>query len=87
MNYLAAVFQTSDMQFAYKSNYSTTLCTMVYLETLHHYVNNGSNVYSCLLDASKAFDRVHYGKLFTILLSKQVRTAFIIRYLLDCYIR
>ena len=78
--------QTTDMQFAYKAKHSTTLCTMVYLETLHDYVNNGSNVYSCLLDASKAFDRIHYGKLFTILLSKQV-PAFIIRYLLDSYIR
>ena len=58
---------------------------MVYLETLHHYVNNSSNVYSYLLKASKAFDRIHYGKLFTILLSKQV-PAFIIRYLLDSYI-
>ena len=73
--------QTTDMQFAYKAKHSTTLCTMVY-----HYVNNGSNVYRCLLDASKAFDRIHYGKLFTILLSKQV-PAFIIRYLLDSYIR
>ena len=44
--------QTTDMQFAHKAKHSTTLCTMVYLETLHHYVNNGSNVYSCLLDAS-----------------------------------
>ena len=78
--------QTTDMQFAYKANHSTALCTMVYLEALHHYVNNGSNVYSCLLDASKAFDGIHYGKLFTILLSKQV-PAFIIRYLLDSYIR
>ena len=78
--------QTTDMQFAYKAKHSTTLCTMVYLETLHHYVNNGSNVYSCLLDTSNAFDRIHYGKLFTILLSKQV-PAFIIRYLLDSYIR
>ena len=30
--------QTTDMQFAYKSKHFTTLCTMVYLETLHHYV-------------------------------------------------
>ena len=66
--------QTTDMQFAYNAKHSTTLCTMVYLETLHHYVNNGSNVYSCLLDVSKAFDRIHYGKLFTILLLKQVPT-------------
>ena len=59
---------------------------MVYLETLHHYVNNGSSVYSCLLDASKAFDRMHYGKLYAILLSNQV-PAFIICYLLDSNIR
>ena len=78
--------QNTDMQFAYEAKHSTTLCTMVCLETLHHYVNNGSNVYSCLLDASKAFDRIHYGKLFTILLSKHV-PAFIIRYLLYSYIR
>ena len=75
---LSGSLQTTDMQFAYKSKHSTTLCTMVYLETLHHCVNNGSNVYNCLLDALKAFDRIHYGKLFTILLSKQV-LAFIIR--------
>ena len=78
--------QTTDMQFAYKAKHSITLCTVVYIETLHHYVNSGSNVYSCLLDASKAFDRIHYGKHFTILLSKQV-PAFIIRYLLESYIR
>ena len=40
------------------------LDTMVYLETLHHYVNNGSNVYSGLLDASRAFDRINYEKEF-----------------------
>ena len=74
------------MQFAYKAKHSTQLCTMVYLETLYHYVNNGSNVYGCLLDASKEFDRIHYGKLLSMLLSKQV-PAFIIRYLLDRYIR
>ena len=80
--------QTTDMQFAYKAKHSTTLCIMVYLKTLHHYVNNGSNVYRCLLDASRAFGRIHHGKLFTILLSKQVGLpAFIIRYLRDSYIR
>ena len=54
--------------------------------SLYHYVINGSNVYSCLLDASMAFDRIHYRKLFTILLSKEV-PAFIVRYLSDSYIR
>ncbi len=33
-------------------------------ETISYYVNNGSNVYGLMLDASKAFDRVNYCKLF-----------------------
>ena len=40
------------------------------------------SVYSCLLDASKAFDRVHYVKLFNILLYKKVPLV-IIRFLFD----
>ena len=58
-------FQSSDMQFGYKKGHSKTLCTLDY-KVISHYVNNNTGVYSCLLDASKAFDRVHLGKLFSI---------------------
>ena len=37
-----------------------------------HYLEGKSNLYCCLLDASKVFDRTHYGKLFLILLSKNM---------------
>ena len=57
---------SSDMQFAYKSQHSTALCSVGYLETLQYYRQNGSQVCSCLLDASKAFDHIHYWKLFNI---------------------
>ena len=57
MDYL----KTDDMQFGFKDNHSTVLCTAVYIETINHYMNEGSDVYSCLIDASKAFDRVHWG--------------------------
>ena len=70
------------MQFAYKSQHSTALCSLVYLETLQYYRQNGSQVYSCLLDASMAFDRIHYEKLFNILISRKL-PAFIIRVLFD----
>ena len=50
------------------------------------YINNGSDVYICLRDASKAFDRVDYGKLCKILLSKKLR-ILIIRLILDNYIQ
>lgn len=36
-------------------------------EVVDYYVSNGSNVYTVLLDASKAFDRVNYVKLFNVL--------------------
>ena len=39
-------------------------------ETVQYYLNGGSIVYGMLLDASKAFDRVHFIKLFRILLSR-----------------
>ena len=56
-----------DLQFAYKTQHSTALCSVVHLETLQYYRQNGSQVFSCLLDASKAFDRIHYGNLFNML--------------------
>ena len=60
------------MQFGYKEGHSTTLCTLVFKEVISNYINNGSCVYACLPDASKAFDRVHYGEFFNILLSKDI---------------
>ena len=38
------------------------------------------------LDASKAFDRVHYGKLFDLLMQRNI-PAIIVRYLIDNYRR
>ena len=79
-------FMISDMQFGLKNKHSTIMCSLAYYEVINHYLCNHSNVCSCLLDASKAFDRVHYGKLFNILLYKKVPFV-IIRLLLDAYIR
>ena len=66
--------QTCAMQFGFQSNHSTVLCSLLQfiIETINHNVNEGSNVYSCLLDASKAFDRVHWGRLFKILIKRKV---------------
>ena len=48
------------MQFVLKINHSTVLCTAIYLEIINHYSNEGGNVYSCLIDESKALDRVYW---------------------------
>ena len=73
-----AGFNTSEMQFGNKEGNSTTLYTLVFKEVISHYINNGSCVYACLLDASKAFERVHYGTLFNILLSKDIPKCIVL---------
>ena len=44
---------TSDMQFGFKPQHSTTMGSPVYHEIINHYMSNNSNVDSCLLDSSK----------------------------------
>ena len=63
---------TSDMQYGFKNNHSTNMCTLILKEVVHHYIEGGSNVYACLLDASKAFDKINHGKLFRCLLYRRV---------------
>ena len=74
------------MQFGFKSNHSTTMCSAIYMEIINQYKMKGSNVYSCMLDASKAFDRVHFGSLFRLLLKRNLPLG-IVRLLLDSYTR
>ena len=82
---------TSDMQFGYKPNHSTTSCcscTTVLKEIIKYYLRGNSaisNVYCCLLDASKAFDKIHFGKLFKTIISKNL-PPLIIRLILSSYI-
>ena len=77
--------KTSEMQFAYKNKYSTTLCSFLVVETIQYYNNNGTNVFALLMDATKAFDRVKYSKLFSILKSRKV-CPLIMRMLLILYL-
>ena len=51
-----------------------------------YYVNNDSSVYCTLLDATKAFDRVEYCKLFRVLLDRKLPVACI-RLLANIYTR
>ena len=75
----------SDLQFGFHSNRPTYQCTMILKETTAYYVNNGSSVFSVFLDATKAFDRVHYCKLFEVLITRNIPPVFL-RLLLNMYI-
>ena len=46
------------------TNVSTNMCTFVLKETISYYKMNKNAVYCLFLDASKAFDRVNFVKLF-----------------------
>ena len=54
-------------------------------ETILYYITNNSNVFCTLLDASKAFDRVHYCKLFRLVLQRGLPTC-IVRVLINLYV-
>jgi hypothetical protein len=77
--------QSNNLQFGFKPHRSTVLCTMIVKETIAYYTNNNSNVYCVFLDATKAFDKVEYCRLFKLLLSRNI-PAFIVRLLLNMYI-
>ena len=72
---------TSHLQFGFKQTMSTNHCTYVMMETISYYNANDSNVYALMLDASKAFDRVNYCKLFRVLLKRKV-SPLVLRLLL-----
>lgn len=75
---------SSNLQFGFKNGLSTTHCTFLLQETVSYYNYNHTNVYTLLLDASKAFDRVKYCKLFEILLERKM-SPITIRLLLQMY--
>ena len=63
---------SSPYQFGFKEKHSTTQCTFIAEEVINYYVSHDSSVYCVLLDASKAFYRVHFVKLFNVLLEKGI---------------
>ena len=65
-----------------RSGFHYTLYVMQ--ETISYYNANGSNVYALMLDASKAFDRVKFSKLFRILLNRQM-SPLVLRLLFYMY--
>ena len=73
-----------ELQFGFQQDTSTTMCTWLAVETIDYFLRNGSDVFVCVMDMTKAFDKVQHSKLFWKLVEKGVPPIFI-RLLLVMY--
>jgi len=84
LNRYRNLFGTSDNQFGFKSKLCTEMCIFALKQVTDYYVNLGSPMYTCYLDASKAFDKINHWILFSKLLDKNMPNI-IVRFLLVWY--
>lgn len=76
--------ESCELQVGFKPKRSTAMCSMILNETISYYVNSNSQVNCVFLDATKAFDRIEYGKLFQLLLDRNLPPQ-VIRVMLNMY--
>ena len=76
--------QLDNLQFAYQPNCSTSMCTWMAVETIDYFLRNGSEVFTCVMDMTKAFDNVKHSVLFQKLMDKGIPEIYI-RLLLVMY--
>ena len=65
------------LQFAYQPGASTTMCTWTAVETISYFTRNGSEVFSCLMDMTKAFDLVRHSIMFKKIMSGGLSLIFV----------
>ena len=68
--------RTGELQFGFQQKTSANLCTWLVVETIDYFQRNGSEVYACVMDLSKAFDRIKHSALFWKLLKKGMPTVY-----------
>ena len=75
---------TTDNQFGFKKKHGTDMCIYTLKNIIEYYRRHGSTVFSCFIDASRAFDRVNYWTLFNKLINRGV-SPIIVRLLCLLY--
>ena len=73
-----------ELQFGFQQDTSTNMCTWLAVETIEYFLRNGSDVFACVMDMTKAFDKVQHSKLFWKLVEKGIPPIYI-RLLLEMY--
>ena len=85
LNY-SRLLKCDDFQFGFQELSNTSLCSWVVYETIDQYIRNGSIIYGCLLDCTKAFDTIKHSILFKKLLEAKV-PPIVVRLLIGIYRR
>jgi hypothetical protein len=70
-------FNTDDLQFGFKKNTSCNDAILTAKAAINYYTTNGSTVTACVLDLSKAFDKVNGFGLFLKLMDRSVPVVLI----------
>ena len=73
-----------ELQFGFEQNRSTAMCSMIAKEVIAYYTSCNTTLNCVFLDSSKAFDKIHYGKLIKLLLDRDI-PPHVIRVLLNMY--
>ena len=84
LNRKISAFQTSNLQFGFKENSSTDICSSAAIEAVEYNVSNNSSIHLLLIDASKAFDRLSHKMLFKLLLERVI-SLIVVRLLFNMY--
>ena len=77
VNRMSSFLNSFDNQLGFNKKHSTDMCVYVFKELISRYKSLGSNIFTCFLDASKAFDRVAHHTLFKKLIKCGVPTYLI----------
>ena len=65
------------MQFGFTENHSTGDATFLIKEAISYACNNGGHLYACFMDASKAFDFLDHGILFSKMMELEMPPEWI----------
>ena len=69
---LEKYLHTHDQQFGFKSQHATDMCIFTVKSLIKYYTKQNSTVFTCFIDAAKAFDRVSHWTLFSKMIKRNV---------------
>ena len=85
INLFGSALSFHKLQFAYQPKVSSNMCTWAVVETVGYFLRNGSEVFGCSIDKSKAFDLTKFSILFRKMLQAKLSTI-VLRLIIYIYI-